>query len=130
MSDRARLERRYRDLYQATPAMLHTIDPEGRLTDVSDHWLDKLGYTRDEVLGRSILDFMTDASRAPLVGRVREIINAGDIRNVPRQMVKFMAQHLMEFDVDARCSSSTLAACKPLIRIEPSSKAQTTNGVL
>ncbi len=87
LSDRARLERRYRDLYQATPAMLHTIDPEGRLTDVSDHWLDKLGYTRDEVLGRSILDFMTDASRAPLVGRVREIINAGDIRNVPRQMV-------------------------------------------
>jgi len=87
LSDRARLERRYRDLYQATPAMLHTIDPEGRLTDVSDHWLDKLGYTRDEVLGRSILEFMTDASRAPLVGRVREIINAGDIRNVPRQMV-------------------------------------------
>ena len=87
LSDRARLERRYRDLYQATPAMLHTIDPEGRLTDVSDHWLDKLGYSRDEVLGRSILEFMTDASRAPLVGRLREIINAGDIRNVARQMV-------------------------------------------
>jgi len=87
LSDRARLERRYRDLYQATPAMLHTIDPEGRLTDVSDHWLQKLGYTRDEVLGRSILEFMTDASRAPLVGRLREIINEGDIRNVPRQMV-------------------------------------------
>ncbi len=87
LSDRARLERRYRDLYQATPAMLHTIDPEGRLTDVSDHWLEKLGYTRHEVLGRSILEFMTDASRAPLVGRLREIINAGDIRNVPRQMV-------------------------------------------
>ena len=87
LSDGARLERRYRDLYQATPAMLHTIDPEGRLTDVSDHWLDKLGYSRDEVLGRSILEFMTDASRAPLVGRLREIINAGDIRNVARQMV-------------------------------------------
>ena len=87
LSDRARLERRYRDLYQSTPAMLHTIDPEGRLMDVSDHWLDKLGYTRDEVLGRSIIEFMTDASRAPLVGRLREIINAGDIRNVARQMV-------------------------------------------
>jgi PAS domain S-box-containing protein len=87
LSDRARLERRYRDLYQATPAMLHTIDPEGRLTDVSDHWLHRLGYTRDEVLGRSILEFMTDASRAPLVGRLREVINEGDILNVPRQMV-------------------------------------------
>jgi PAS domain S-box-containing protein len=87
VSDRARLERRYRDLYQATPAMLHTIDQEGRLTDVSDHWLDKLGYTREEVLGRSILDFMTDASRRPLMGRIREILREGDQRNLPRQMV-------------------------------------------
>ncbi len=87
VSDRARLERRYRDLYQSTPAMLHTIDPEGRLTEVSNHWLDRLGYTREEVLGRSILEFMTDASRKPLVGRLREIISEGDFRNVPRQMV-------------------------------------------
>ena len=87
VSDRARLERRYRDLYQSTPAMLHTIDPDGRLTDVSDHWLERLGYTREEVLGRSILEFMTDASRRPLVGRLREIISEGDFRNVPRQMV-------------------------------------------
>jgi len=87
VSDRARLERRYRDLYQSTPAMLHTIDPEGRLTEVSNHWLDRLGYTREEVLGRSILEFMTDASRQPLVGRLREIISEGDFRNVPRQMV-------------------------------------------
>jgi PAS domain S-box-containing protein len=87
VSDRARLERRYRDLYQSTPAMLHTIDPEGRLTEVSDHWLDRLGYTREEVIGRSILEFMTDASRQPLVGRLREIISEGDFRNLPRQMV-------------------------------------------
>jgi PAS domain S-box-containing protein len=86
LSDRARLERRYRDLYQSTPAMLHTIDPEGRLTDVSDHWLERLGYTREEVMGRSILEFMTDASRQPLVGRLREVISEGDFRNVPRQM--------------------------------------------
>jgi PAS domain S-box-containing protein len=87
LSDGARLERRYRGLYHSTPAMLHTIDPDGRLTDVSDHWLERLGYARAEVLGRSILEFMTDASRQPLVGRLREIISEGDFRNVPRQMV-------------------------------------------
>ncbi|MEZ5564744.1 MAG: sigma 54-interacting transcriptional regulator [Gammaproteobacteria bacterium] len=87
LSDRARLERRYRDLYQSTPAMLHTIDEDGRLTDISDHWLQTLGYSRNEVLGRSILDFMSAVSRQPLVGRLREIINRGDIENEPRQMV-------------------------------------------
>jgi PAS domain S-box-containing protein len=80
-SDQARLEKRFRALYRATPAMLHTVDPNGRLTEVSDHWLFKLGYTRDEVLGRSILEFMLDGSRQ------HEIMRGGDFRSVPGQMV-------------------------------------------
>ena len=87
VSDRALLERRYQDHYQSTPAMLHTIDPDGHITEVSNHWLNKLGYDRDEVLGRSILDFMTDESRRPLEGRMREIISEGERQNVSRQMV-------------------------------------------
>lgn len=87
LSDRARLERRYRDLYQSTPAMLHTLDADGRLTDISDHWLHTLGYARNEVLGRSILDFMSETSRKPLVGRMRELISRGDIKDVPLEMV-------------------------------------------
>lgn len=86
-SERERLERRYRDLYQSTPAMLHTIDPDGRITEVSNHWLQKLGFNRDEVIGRPITDFMTDESRRPLVGRLREIISQGDQQNLSRQMV-------------------------------------------
>ena len=87
VSDQALLERRYQDHYQSTPAMLHTIDPDGHITEVSNHWLRKLGYDRDEVLGRSILDFMTDESRRPLKGRMRQIISEGERENVPRQMV-------------------------------------------
>ena len=67
--------------------MLHTIDPDGHITEVSNHWLRKLGYDRDEVLGRSILDFMTDESRRPLEGRMREVISEGERENVPRQML-------------------------------------------
>jgi PAS domain S-box-containing protein len=88
LSESARLERQFRNLYQSTPAMLHTIDSEGRITDVSDHWLEKLGYSKDEVVGRSILDYMTDSSREPLLGgKLEELIAAGDQKNVPRQMV-------------------------------------------
>lgn len=45
------------------PAMMHAIDADGRLTFVSDAWLDKLGYARDEVLGRASTDFLTAESR-------------------------------------------------------------------
>jgi PAS domain S-box-containing protein len=88
LSDRARLEQRYRDLYQSTPAMLHTVDADGRITAVSDHWLEKLGYTREEVMGRSILDFLSEESREPLLdGKVRDAIKAGTLKNLPRRMV-------------------------------------------
>ena len=86
-SERERLERRYLDLYESTPTMLHTVDREGRITAVSNHWLAKLGYARHEVVGRSILDFVTEESRALLLGgRLQELIDAGDATNIPRQM--------------------------------------------
>ena len=49
-SDQARADWMYRQLYRATPAMLHTVDAEGRIVAVTDHWLQKLGYTRDEAV--------------------------------------------------------------------------------
>ncbi|TDJ47691.1 MAG: PAS domain S-box protein [Gammaproteobacteria bacterium] len=88
LSDHEHLESRYRDRYQSTPAMLHTVDSDGRIRAVSNHWLDKLGYARAEVIGRSILEFMTESSRAPLAdGKVRDFIAGGDRINLPRQMV-------------------------------------------
>ena len=56
-------EARYRALYEGTPVMMHSIDAEGKLVSVSDHWLKKLGYTRGEVLGRSSADFLDEQSR-------------------------------------------------------------------
>lgn len=57
------LRERIRKLYEATPAMLHSIDTAGRLLTVSDTWLSKLGYTRDEVIGRPSIDFLSPTSR-------------------------------------------------------------------
>jgi PAS domain S-box-containing protein len=56
-------EERYRSLYNHTPAMLHSIDRNGRLISVSDYWLEILGYERDEVVGRKLTDFFAESSR-------------------------------------------------------------------
>jgi PAS domain S-box-containing protein len=56
-------EARFRQLYESTPAMLHSIDLQGRLLNVSDAWLNKLGYARHEVLGRPSSEFLTQHSR-------------------------------------------------------------------
>lgn len=44
------------------PAMVHSIDGEGKLVAVNDRWLQALGYTRDEVLERRSSDFLTPES--------------------------------------------------------------------
>jgi PAS domain S-box-containing protein len=56
-------ENRYRSLYHHTPAMLHSIDPQGNLLSVSDYWVEHMGYSRDEVIGKPLTGFLTDASR-------------------------------------------------------------------
>jgi PAS domain S-box-containing protein len=54
---------RYRHIYHKTPVMLHSIDTEGRIIRVSDHWLEKMGYEREEVIGEKLTRFYTEDSR-------------------------------------------------------------------
>ncbi|WP_162631839.1 EAL domain-containing protein [Burkholderia sp. JP2-270] len=51
------------DLYASVPAMMHSIDSNGRLIQVSDMWLATLGFKRSEVIGRLSSDFLTESSR-------------------------------------------------------------------
>ena len=88
VSDQARANFKYRTLYRSTPAMLHTVDGDGLLITVTDHWLSKLGFSREEVLGRPITDFMSVADQKKYAdGRLKELIAEGDFNNLERQMV-------------------------------------------
>lgn len=80
---------RLRALYTKVPVMMHSIDASGHLIDVSDYWLEAMGYTRKEVLGRLSTDFLTDTSRkyAEEVALV-EFFKNGFIQDVPYQFVK------------------------------------------
>ncbi|MGN7804983.1 putative bifunctional diguanylate cyclase/phosphodiesterase [Ensifer sp. 22521] len=49
---------RVTDIYNLTPAMLFSLDVDGRLLAVSDYWLLATGYDRDDVIGRDFVDFI------------------------------------------------------------------------
>lgn len=40
-------------IYQMTPGLFHTIDPNGLTTRVNAHWVERLGYGEDEAVGQS-----------------------------------------------------------------------------
>lgn len=48
--------------YRQTPALLHTIDAQGRTRSVSDYWLKRMGHAREDVLGAPGWAFMDDDS--------------------------------------------------------------------
>ena len=82
-------EERYRSLYNRTPAMLHSIDTDGRLISVSDYWGDELGYDRTEVIGRKLTDFMTADSRRYAEETVfPAFFTSGACKEVPYRFVK------------------------------------------
>lgn len=63
VADKTWADSKYRQLYRSTPAMLHTVDSTGSIMSVTEHWLQKMGYSRDEVVGRPIAEFFSAADR-------------------------------------------------------------------
>jgi len=82
-------EERYRSIYHNTPAMLHSVDTQGRLISVSDNWAEVLGYKRDEVIGQKLTNFFTEDSRHYAEKVVfPEFFKTGFCKDIPYQFVK------------------------------------------
>lgn len=75
---------RFESLYRFTPVMLHSLDAEGRTTQVNDLWCARMGYSEEEARGRFGWEFFTpeDASRIQEDVFPR-VIRDGSIEHVP-----------------------------------------------
>jgi PAS domain S-box-containing protein len=55
-------EERFRSLYRRTPLPLYSLNEDGWIEDVTDAWLDLMGYARTHVIGRPFINFLTETS--------------------------------------------------------------------
>ncbi len=82
-------EGKYRFIYHNTPGLLHSINREWELVNVSDHWLEILGYERTEVLGKPLTDFLTPESKQLAESVIfPTFFKEGHYKDIPYQMVK------------------------------------------
>ena len=82
-------EEKFRSLYDNTPAMMHSIDREGRIVSVSNLWLEVLGYERAEVIGRRAVEFLTlESRRFAEETELPEFFRTGQGKDIPYQFVK------------------------------------------
>src|SRR2546422_1351162 len=56
----SRSEKKYRDLYENSPALYRTIDTDGIIISCNKSYAERLGYTKDEIIGASIFKHVAD----------------------------------------------------------------------
>lgn len=82
-------EERYRHIYHKTPIMLHSIDTRGRIIRVSDHWVEVMGFGRNEVIGQHLTDFFTPESKKYALSKIfPEFFKTGFFKDVPYTYIK------------------------------------------
>ena len=56
-------EKKFKQLYEKAPVPYHTLSENGEIISVNEKWCQILGYTNDEVIGKSIFDFIVADER-------------------------------------------------------------------
>jgi two-component system sensor histidine kinase/response regulator len=56
-------EKKFKLLYEKAPVPYHTLSPAGLITDVNEKWCELLGFTKEEVIGKSIFDFIAEPEK-------------------------------------------------------------------
>jgi PAS domain S-box-containing protein len=115
-------------LYQMMPAKMYSIDMQGRMLSVSDRWLDKFGYAREEVIGRRSVDFLTPESRDRAIKTLLpKFFAEGYVSNVEVQVVckdgrviDVLLSAMLEHDADGTPlrSRTVMVDVTPLKRAE------------
>jgi len=83
-----RRESHFRLLYENAPLGYQSLDIEGRLIEVNQAWLDLLGYSHEEVLGRSFGDFLPPQDVPLFRQRFPRFKQIGEVHGVEFDMVR------------------------------------------
>ena len=82
-------EKRLRMLYDSTPVMMHSISANGEIISVNKYWLDTMGYSEDEVLGKQSIEFLTEDSRKHATeSSIPSLRELGKHQDISYQMVR------------------------------------------
>ncbi|OYV95339.1 MAG: hypothetical protein B7Z68_07270, partial [Acidobacteria bacterium 21-70-11] len=88
-------EARFRTLFERSPLGYQSLDAEGRLVDVNPAWVETLGYSAEEVLGRRFGEFLARADVEKFRTNFPRFIAAGEIHGIEFEMVRKDGAHII-----------------------------------
>jgi PAS domain S-box-containing protein len=72
-------EKKFKLLYEKAPVPYHTLSPDGLITDVNEKWCQAFGYTKTEVCGKSIFDFISNHEKTSAKKSFAQKISEGKL---------------------------------------------------
>ncbi|MEM6642684.1 MAG: PAS domain S-box protein [Bacteroidota bacterium] len=80
--------RKYRNIYNHAPVMMHSVGRDKKIVSVSDFWLEKMGYDRNEIIGKSPKYFIANSHHKVFDQSISELFDKGEVKNVLYKFVK------------------------------------------
>ncbi len=74
-------EKHFHELFELAPLGYQSLDAEGRFLEVNSRWLETLGYSKEEVIGRWFGDFLAPEYMEGFKARFEYFKKAGSIRS-------------------------------------------------
>jgi PAS domain S-box-containing protein len=85
----AESEARSRHMYENSPVMMHSIDPQGIIRNVNKKWTEETGYTREEAIGKKISFIMTpDSAKKAFSNVLPAFWRDGSAKAIPYQYIR------------------------------------------
>ena len=94
ISDKKRLEiiaeseSKFRSLYEDAPLGYQSLDEDGKILEVNKTWLEMLGYSKEDVVGRWFGDFLTQDGKGKFRERFPLFKEKGEVHGVELDMVR------------------------------------------
>ena len=88
-------EKKFYLLFENSPLPYQSLDENGFLLDVNPAWLDSLGYTKDEVIGKNFADFLAPEYTEHFKKNFPHFKNAGEIHEVEFKMKRKDGSHII-----------------------------------
>ena len=75
------LKKKYETFYDELPDLLRTINTDGIILDCNKAYIESLGYSKDEIIGKSVFDFVPEKSRESFLDSFEAWKKTGSVRN-------------------------------------------------
>ena len=78
-----------KQIYGDAPVLIYAIDDQAVLRHANKKWLESTGYSRNEVVGKKIKNFLAEASKSLVFGQaIPEFLKKGKIQDKRAQIIK------------------------------------------